>query len=139
MWKNGSHKGRIDGHLTSKIYTCSAEGSCDQKHIDNAEQVRELEPLTRCSCEVDMQFKRIKDIDYWIVMKFATKHTYRLAKPSDVLYIKFYFSSFNVIFGFENIVQVSLKNSKRDPERNFTNARSRQSSQFYCKKIGKTG
>ena len=90
--ENGSRKSRIDGHPTSRIYKCSAEGLREQKHVQNSERVRAAKPLTRCLCEAEMCFKWIRDVDYWIVMKFETKHTHRLAKPSDVLYIRFEFS-----------------------------------------------
>jgi len=86
--KNGSCKSRIDVHPTSRIYRCFAEGLHEQKHIDNSEGVKEPKPLTRCSCEVDMRFKWIRDLDYWIVTKSETKHMHLIAKPSDVLYIR---------------------------------------------------
>jgi len=90
--ENGSCKSRIDGHLTSRIYKCSAEGLREQKHVDNPKRVRAPKPLTRCLCEAEMRFKWIRDVDYWIVTKFKTKHTHCLAKPIDILYIRFKFS-----------------------------------------------
>ena len=89
--ENGSRKSRIDGHPTSTIYKCSTEGLHEQKHVQNSERVRAVKPLTRCLCEAEMRFKWIRDVDYWIVTKFETKHTHRLAKPSDVLYMRFEF------------------------------------------------
>ena len=32
---NGSRKRKVDGHPTSRIYKCSAEGLRDQKHVQN--------------------------------------------------------------------------------------------------------
>jgi len=90
--ENGARKSRVDGHPTSRIYKCSAEGFRDQKHVQNSERVRTPKPLTRCLCEAQMRFKWIRDVDYWIVTKFETKHTHCLAKPSDVLYIRYEFS-----------------------------------------------
>ena len=89
--KNDSHKSRIDGHPTSRIYKCSAKGLWAQKHIDNPDRVRKPKPLTRCLCEAEMHFKWIRDLDYWIVTKFQTKQTHLLAKPSDILYIRLEF------------------------------------------------
>jgi len=37
--KNSSRKSRIDGHPTSRIYKCFAEGLCQQKHIAKSERV----------------------------------------------------------------------------------------------------
>jgi len=62
--ENGLHKSRIDGHPTSKIYKCSAEGLCEQKHVDNPKQVRAPKPLTKCLCEAEIRSKWIKDADY---------------------------------------------------------------------------
>ena len=44
--ENGSHKSRIYGHPTSRIYKCSAEGLCEQKHVQNYERVRVPKLLT---------------------------------------------------------------------------------------------
>jgi len=90
--ENGSRKSRIDGHPTLRIYKCSLEGLREQKHVYNCKWIRAPKTLTRCLYKVEMRFKWIKDVDYWIVTKFETKHTHRLAKPSDVLYIRFEFS-----------------------------------------------
>jgi len=62
--ENGSHQSRIDGHPTSRIYKCSAEGLREQKHVDNSEQVRAPKPLSRCLCEGEMRFKWISDVDH---------------------------------------------------------------------------
>ena len=43
--ENGSRKSRIDGHPTSRIYKCPAEGLREQKHVQNAERVRVAKPL----------------------------------------------------------------------------------------------
>ena len=67
--ENGLRKSRVDGHPTSRIYKCSAEGLREQKHVDS-QQVRAPKPLIRCLCEAKMHFKWIRDVDYWIVTKF---------------------------------------------------------------------
>ena len=40
MRENVLRKSRIDGHPTSRIYKCSADGLCEQKHEHNSERVR---------------------------------------------------------------------------------------------------
>jgi len=62
--ENSSYKSGIDGHPTSRIYKCSAEGLREQKHVDNSKWIRAPKPLTRCLCEAEMHFKWIRDADY---------------------------------------------------------------------------
>lgn len=70
--ENDSRKSRIDGHPTSRSCKCSAEGLCEQKHIDNPNMIREPKHLSKYFCEAEIHFKWIRDIDYWIVTKFES-------------------------------------------------------------------
>jgi len=55
--ENGSHKSRIDGHPTLRIYKCSLEGLREQKHVYNCKWIRAPKTLTRCLYKVEMRFK----------------------------------------------------------------------------------
>jgi zinc finger SWIM domain-containing protein 3 len=74
--------------VKGRRFCCAKEGYRLKKYFEATDQKREPRALTRCGCKAMLEIQRIASMGQWFVKKIVDVHTYPLADPEQVVFLR---------------------------------------------------